>query len=227
MNGATALPLARTMRAPNTASMRMTGSSQYFLRARMKRHSSPMKSIMLLSKLPRHGVRRRARWIALDPVGDGIPIPSKPERILAEQAAHEPDRSHGGVEDQAHDHRTDAGMEDQPTPEPDAVERREHPGKGESGQEEGGRDDQSPAAHRPPSRQRSQTKEREKNRKDQPEGPVRRASHRLVDDKSLMSFPHVPLSRPRRARPACRPAIGRSSRPLVACCVRSRRNRPR
>src|SRR6266568_2694648 len=182
MNGATALPLARTMRAPNTASMKMTGSSQYFFRARMNRHSSPMNSIMMSSKLPRHRVRCRARWIALDPVGDGIPVPSKPERILAEQAAHEPDGGHGGIEDQPHDHGADAGMEDRPEPEPDAVERRQHPGKGESGQEEGGRDDQSPAAHRPAPRQRPQTKDREEDRKDSPEGSARRDSYHFVGD---------------------------------------------
>src|SRR5882724_4863050 len=189
MNGATALPLARTMRAPNTASMRMTGSSQYFFRARMKRPSSLMNSIMMLSELPGHRVRCRARRVALDPVGDGVPVPLKPERILAEQAAHEPDGSYGRIEDQAHDHGADAGMEHQPEPEPGAVERRQHPGKGESGQEEGDRDDQSPAAHRAAPRQRSQTKEREEDRKDNPEGSVRRGSYHFVDDKPLMSFP--------------------------------------
>src|SRR5258708_27370929 len=133
MNGATALPLARTMSAPNTASMSMTGSSQYFFRTRMKRHSSSMKSIMVTSELPGHGVRRRAWRIALDPVGDGIAVQAKAERILAEPAAHEPDGGHGSVEDQAHDHGADAGMEHQPEPVPDAIERLEHPGKGESG----------------------------------------------------------------------------------------------
>src|SRR5882724_7612411 len=98
MNGATALPLARTMSAPNTASMRMTGSSQYFLRTRMNHHSSPMKSIMTSSELPGHRVRRRARRIALDPVGDGIAVEPTPERILAEQAARETDGGHGGIE---------------------------------------------------------------------------------------------------------------------------------
>src|ERR1700730_5428588 len=187
MTGATALPFARTMRAPNTASMRMTGSSQYFLRTRIKRHSSRMKSIMACSELPEHRVRRGARRMALDPVGDGIAVKPKPKWILAEQAAHEADRSDGGIEHQGHDHWADAGMEEQPEPEPDAVQGREHPRKGESGQEECGRDDQSPDTHRVTSHERPEAKEREEDGKRKPEGPVRRAGRDIVDDKSLMS----------------------------------------
>src|SRR3990170_650592 len=188
MKGATALPLARTMRAPNTASMRMMGRSQYFLRTRMKLHSSAMKSIMTSSELPGHRVGRRARRMPLDPVGDGIAVKPKPKRILAEQAAHEADGGHSGIEHQAHDHRADAGMEDQPEPEPEPVKGRQHPGKGQSGQEEGGRDDQSPAAHRSAPHQGPEANECEEDRKGNAEGPVRRATHYLVDDKPLMSL---------------------------------------
>src|SRR3972149_2269701 len=98
MKGATALPLARAMRAPNTASMRMMGRSQYFLRTRMKLHSSTMKSIMASSELPGHRVRRRAWRMAFDPVAEGIAVEAKPQRIPAEQAPHEADGSHGGIE---------------------------------------------------------------------------------------------------------------------------------
>jgi hypothetical protein len=52
------------------------------------------------------------------------------------------------------------------------MERLEHPGKGESGHEEHGGDDQSPAARRPTPQQWPQTKEREEDRKDDSEGPI-------------------------------------------------------
>src|ERR1700687_1806 len=168
------------MSAPNTASMRMTGSSQYFLRTRMNRHSSPMKSIMTPSELPGHRVRRRARWIALDPVGDGVPVPPKPERILAEQPAQEADGGDRRVEDQPHDHRTDAGLEKQSEFEPQTVEGPQRPWKDESSQKECAGDDQSPAARRPAPHQGSQAEEREEDRKDEPEGRVGWAVHPSV-----------------------------------------------
>jgi hypothetical protein len=40
MNGATALPFARSSNPPKTASMKMMGISQYFRRIRMNIHSS-------------------------------------------------------------------------------------------------------------------------------------------------------------------------------------------
>src|ERR1700730_16525933 len=98
MKGATALPLARTMRAPNTASMRIMGSSQYFLRIRMKLQSSSMKSIMTSSELPGHRVGRRARRMALNPVSDGLAVKPTPQRIPADQAKHEADGGHGSIE---------------------------------------------------------------------------------------------------------------------------------
>src|SRR5712692_5353110 len=191
MKGATALPLAKTIRAPNTASMRMMGRSQYFLRIRIKLHSSPMKSIMASSELPWHRVGRRARRMALDPVGHRVAVKPKPQRVLSEQAAHEADGSHGGIEHQAHDYRADAGVKEQPEPEPEPAKGRQHAGKGQSGQQERGRDDQSPAAHRPAPRKGPERNNRENDRKSKPEGPIRRATHYLVDDKPLMSFPRL------------------------------------
>src|SRR5215468_11981578 len=96
MKGATAVPLANTMRAPNTASIRKMGRSQYFLRIRMKLHSSPMKSITSFSELPGHRVGRGARRMALDPVRNRVAVKPKPERVLSEPTAHEADGSHGG-----------------------------------------------------------------------------------------------------------------------------------
>src|SRR5947208_3643526 len=117
---------------PNTASMRMMGRSQYFLRIRMNTQSSPMKSIIASSELPGHRLRLRARWMALDPVSEGIVVKSKSQWILAEQAEHKAYWSHGGIEHQGHDHRTDAGMEKQPELEPDAIQRCQPPRKGHS-----------------------------------------------------------------------------------------------
>src|SRR6266498_2760801 len=191
MKGATAVPLTRTMRAPNTASIKKMGRSQYFLRIRMKLHSSPMKSIMVSSELPGHRVGRWARRMALDPVRHRIAVKPKPQRILSEQAAHEADGSHGGKEHQAHDYRADAGMEDQSEPEPEAAEGRQHAGKSQSGQQERGGDDQSPAAHRPAPHQGPEGNNREHDRKGESKGPVRRASHHLVADKPLVSFPRL------------------------------------
>src|SRR6267143_83478 len=114
MKGATAVPLARTMRVPKTASMRMMGRSQYFLRIRMKLHSSPMKSIMTSSELPGHRVGCGARGMALDPVRTRVAVKPKPQRILSKQAAQEADGSHRGKKYQAHDYRAYAGMKEQP-----------------------------------------------------------------------------------------------------------------
>src|SRR5713226_6218824 len=65
----------------------MTGRSQYFLRTRMKRPSSVMKSIMAPSELSAHRAGLRARRLALDPVGDRVLVGLPPDRILAERTA--------------------------------------------------------------------------------------------------------------------------------------------
>src|SRR6266545_6197483 len=188
MKGATAVPLARTTREPNTASMRMSGRSQYFLRTRIKVHNSPMKSIMASSELAGHRVRRRARRMALDPIGDGVAVKPKPQRIPAEQAAHDAHGGHGRIEHQAQDDRAHAGVNEQPDPEPEPPQGRQHAGSGESGQEEGSRDQQSPAAHLPASNERPEAQDSENDCESNSEGPVRRANHYLVDDKPLMSL---------------------------------------
>src|SRR5713226_6481113 len=162
MKGATALPFARARRPPNTASMRMMGRSQYFLRIRTKLHSSATKSIIAASELPGHRVRRRAWRMAIDPIGGGGAIKPKPQRILTEQAADQTDGGYGGIENQAHDHWADAGMEEQPDREPGAIEGSERSGKGQSGQEKRGGDDQDPSAHRPAAHCGPEAKEREK-----------------------------------------------------------------
>src|SRR5215813_4831561 len=181
MRGATAVPLVNTMRAPKTASIRKMGRSQYFLRIRMKLHSSPMKSIMGSSELPGHRVGGGARRMALDPVRHRVAVKPKLQRLLSEQTAHETDGSHRGEEHQAHDDRVDAGMKDRSEPEPEATQRFQHAWSSQSGQEENGGDNQSPAAHRPAPHQGPEGKNRENDRKGKSKGPVRRASHDLVD----------------------------------------------
>src|SRR5215470_4008179 len=98
MKGATAVPLANTTRAPNTASIRKMGSSQYFFRIRMKLHSSPMKSIMGSSELPGHRVGWGARRMALDPVRHRVARKPNLQGILSEQTAHKADGSDRGKE---------------------------------------------------------------------------------------------------------------------------------
>ncbi len=126
--------------------------------------------------------------MAIDPIGGGGAIKPKPQRILTAQAADQADGGYGGIEHQAHDHWADAGMEEQPDLEPGAIEGSERSGKGQGGQEERGGDDQAPSAHRPSAQRGPKTKKREKHRKSQTEGAVRRAMHYLVDGKMLMSL---------------------------------------
>src|SRR5690348_4935637 len=113
MNGATADPLASTMREPNTASIRSRGRSQYFFRTRMNVHNSATKSIIIQSsELARHRVRRWAWRITLNPVGKGVALEPQPQGIPPEHAAHDAHGGHGGIEHEAHDHRTHARMKE-------------------------------------------------------------------------------------------------------------------
>ena len=86
MNGATALPLVRTITPPKRASITITGTSQYFFRMRMKLQSSEMKEIKTCSELPAHGVRGGPRRGAIDPVRWGGPADPNPARVPAEKA---------------------------------------------------------------------------------------------------------------------------------------------
>src|SRR3954466_2855427 len=92
MKGATAEPLVRITRPPNTTIITRIGSSQNFLRARMKRQSSARKSIQRPSKLQRrlelipHALRRRPRRIADDPVAVTVRLTPEPQEFVARYA---------------------------------------------------------------------------------------------------------------------------------------------
>src|SRR5258708_9961554 len=95
MNGANTVPLVSTTRPPNTTIMTRTGSSQNFLRTRMKRQSSARKSIQRPSKLIAHALRRRTGWIADDPVAVPFRLALEPQEFLAGYAHNQagwPDR---------------------------------------------------------------------------------------------------------------------------------------
>src|SRR4051812_11537449 len=110
MNGAMAEPLVSTIRPPKITIMIMIGSSQNFLRARMNAQSStiiePIVSLLPLgSELVLHGLRRRPRWLALDPVALGAAVHLGPQEILAESAHDQADRRDGHEEQQAEHQR--------------------------------------------------------------------------------------------------------------------------
>src|SRR5262245_60591977 len=118
MNGATALPLVRTMSPPRSAIMMRMGTSQYFFRTRMKAQSSATKAVMARSELPRHGVGRGPRRAPLDPVGRCAGLAPEPQRVLAETTHEHAHRRHRPVEEERHHHRADAAVEQETESEP-------------------------------------------------------------------------------------------------------------
>src|SRR5438309_5854164 len=98
MNGATALPLVRTMRPPNSASITRIGRSQNFFRTRINVQSSATNVIVPSSELVRHGLGRRAGWSSHDPVRRFRWIATDPQRILAEPPCKDAHRRDGSEE---------------------------------------------------------------------------------------------------------------------------------
>src|SRR5438309_178962 len=95
MNGATAEPLVRMIKPPNTTIITRMGSSQNFLRTRMKRQSSARKSIQRPSKLIAHALGRRTGRIANDPIAVPLRLALEPQEFLAGYAHNQaswPDR---------------------------------------------------------------------------------------------------------------------------------------
>src|SRR3954462_11132112 len=95
MKGATAEPLVRITRPPNTTIITRIGNSQNFLRTRMKRQSSARKSIQRPSELIAHAFRRRTGRIADDPVAVPFRLAFEPQEFLAGYAHNQagwPDR---------------------------------------------------------------------------------------------------------------------------------------
>src|SRR5947207_14511948 len=140
MNGAMAEPLVSTIRLPKITIMIMIGSSQNFLRARMNAQSStmiePIVSLLPLSELVLHGLRRRPRRLALDPVTLGAAVDPRPQEILAEGAHDEADRRNGDEEQQAEHQRVHDLVEQQAELQPQPVQRRQDLGIGVGGDQE-------------------------------------------------------------------------------------------
>src|SRR3954467_15695586 len=109
MNGATTEPLASTSRPPNSAIMTRTGASQSFFRTRRKPHSSATNSISAVpplgSVLVHHGLRRRARRLARDPVAGGLGLPAAAHRVVPLGLHQEADRDEDRRVEQEEDDR--------------------------------------------------------------------------------------------------------------------------
>src|SRR5580692_8945153 len=112
MNGAMAEPLVSTIRPPKITIMIMIGNSQNFLRSFMNAHSStmiePIASLLPRSELILHGLRRRPRGLAFDPVALGAAVEPQAQKILAARPRQQADRRDGDEEQQPqHDRRHD------------------------------------------------------------------------------------------------------------------------
>src|SRR5258708_38219824 len=103
-------PFVSTIRPPKITIMIKIGSSQNFLRSRMKAQSSTrMEPIdrsfrdqnWSRSELVLHGLRRRSRRRAVDPVALGLGIEPQTQEILARGAHDEADRHDGHEKQQA------------------------------------------------------------------------------------------------------------------------------
>src|SRR3954452_1979423 len=126
MNGATTEPLASTSRPPNSAIMTRTGASQNFLRARRKPHSSATNSISAVpplgSVLVHHGLRRRARRLARDPVAGGLGLPAAAHRVVPLRTHQVADRDEDGGVEQEEDDRAHDLEQNEAEPRPGAVQ---------------------------------------------------------------------------------------------------------
>src|SRR5688572_2337094 len=180
MNGATALPFARTITPPKSAIISSTGISQYFRRARIKLQSSMAKSSMMTSKLVRHRGCRRTGRPSLDPVRRRLGIETQPQGILAERAQYQPDRCHGREEDQTEHDWAHAPVEEQADPEPDAVERREQRGRGRGKGHEDGCHGDAPPANWASAEQRPARDDREDRREHEAELSITRPLDVLI-----------------------------------------------
>src|SRR5215470_5002960 len=98
-------PLVSTIRPPKITIMIMIGSSQNFLRCLMKSQSSTriapigLGPFQVRSELVLHGLRRRPRRGAVNPVALCVGIAPQPQEVLAKSAHDEADR-HDGHEEQ-------------------------------------------------------------------------------------------------------------------------------
>src|SRR5262252_4403443 len=111
MNGATTDPCARIRSPPSTTRPRMIGSSQSFLRALRKSHSSFRKDMVAFLELLLERIGRWPRRTAVDPVGGGVGVVAALERIAAHDAHDECDRNEHAREHHEEDHRAYDGVQ--------------------------------------------------------------------------------------------------------------------
>src|ERR1700734_4512105 len=104
MNGATALPSAKTISAPHATNISISGIIQNFLRAHMKRENSLRKSMGDSELIPLR-FRQRPGRRSRNPVAARFRLPLQAERILAGYAHQERDRRDGAIKQNDHDHR--------------------------------------------------------------------------------------------------------------------------
>src|SRR5437870_810327 len=147
MKGATALPCAMISKLPNIASNTMIGSSQYFLRSRMKCHNSTRKeSIALPLELVSHGFWCRSGREALDPIASRIGVSTQAEQVLAVKAEEQPHGGHGGIKQQARHDRGHDPLEQTAHFEPQPIEQGQGLRKKEREQQKGPADHKGPPA---------------------------------------------------------------------------------
>src|SRR5215813_10293949 len=111
MNGATALPFANTMSAPNTAIINKIGMSQNFRRSRMNPQSSVTNSTMMTSELLGHGMTRGSRRPSIDPVRLRCAVEPQAQWVLADRAKQQTDRRDGREVHQPEHDRTDTSVQ--------------------------------------------------------------------------------------------------------------------
>src|SRR5687768_798498 len=137
MKGATALPLARISRPPNTVSRIRSGSSQYFLRARAKAKSSMMNDIgWPCSELVADGFGLGARGRTPVPVARQRLVIAKGQELTAEQARNCGDRRYDDKEHQSQDERIDDLVQQEAEAEPQPVQgsQKRRPEQSETGE---------------------------------------------------------------------------------------------
>src|SRR6185369_6062136 len=107
MNGAIADPLASTSKPPTISITSMTGTSQYFLRARMNAHSSLIRRTGVFLKLVFHAVGSGSGRRALDPVTLRLRIQLETQEVFAEEPHHQACRHDRQIEHERQCNRAD------------------------------------------------------------------------------------------------------------------------
>src|SRR5258706_8787864 len=148
MKGATAEPWVSTTSPPRATMITTIGHSQYFLRARMKRHRSfTSDSIVALPgflELVLHRVRPRGRLVR-DPIALRGGLAAQAQQVLAEKPEYQAHRHDRHREHEAHQQRIDYCVQQLPDPGPQPVERGKGRGPEERGEREHGRRGEPPA----------------------------------------------------------------------------------